>query len=169
MIGTFDALYCRISGGVMRVGRVDVRALVKKDFDDRGAADGLALDVLDAVDGRGDRALVVAGDPLLHVLGAEAVVLPDDRDDRNVDLGENVGRHVEDREDSSQHDEHRHDDEGVRAREGEPNDPHRYNLGSPPASVLLLCALPSDYLSINLFTSGRSRGARHGALRRAHA
>ena len=77
----------------LRGRRLDVRAGLEEDLDDRDAGERLALDVLDVVDGRGEAALVVGDDALLHLLGRQAGVVPDDRDDRDVDVREDVGRH----------------------------------------------------------------------------
>ena len=75
-----------------------LRARLEEDLDDRDAGERLALDVLDVVDGRGEDALVVGDDALLHLLGREAAVVPDDRDHRDVDVREDVGRHPQDRQ-----------------------------------------------------------------------
>jgi hypothetical protein len=72
---------------------------MEEDLDHRDAVERLALDVLDAVDRRGEGALEVAGEALLHLVRRQAAVLPDDRDDRDVDLRQDVGRHLEDRVD----------------------------------------------------------------------
>src|SRR5205807_8757255 len=56
--------------------------------------------------------------------------LPDDRDDRDVDLGEDVDRRPRDGEHAPDGDQHRHHDERVRPAEGEADDPHRSTYGS---------------------------------------
>ena len=63
---------------------------------DRDAAESLRLHISYAVDVRRDRILAVGGDPLLHLGRREARILPNDRYDRDVDLGKNVGRHGHD-------------------------------------------------------------------------
>ena len=68
----------------------------KKTLMTADALERLALDVLDVVDRRGEAALVVGDDALVHLLGGEAAVAPDDRDDRDVDLREDVRRHAGD-------------------------------------------------------------------------
>ena len=57
--------------------------------------------------------------------GRQAGVVPDDRDHRDVDLREDVGRHVEQRERRRQDDQHRHHDERVRALERQLDHRHR--------------------------------------------
>ena len=58
---------------------------------------------------------VCAGDALPHFLRRQAVVVPDDADDGDIDLGEDIRRHVQQRERRRQDDQHRHHDERVRA------------------------------------------------------
>ncbi len=57
----------------------------------RDAVERLRLHVLDPSDARTHRVLAVGGDALLHFRCAQAGVLPDHRDDRNVDLRKDVG------------------------------------------------------------------------------
>ena len=83
------------------------------------------LDVLDVAHRRRQAALVLGRDPLAHLLRRQAVVVPDDRDHRDVDLREDVGRHVEQRERRRQDDQHRHHDERVRALERQLDHGHR--------------------------------------------
>ena len=111
-------------GRHLRRRRLDVGARLEEDLDDRDARERLALDVLDVVDGGGERALVVGDDALLHLLGRQARVVPDDRDDRDVDVREDVGRHPEDGDDAQDDDEHRHHDERVGAPQRQADDPH---------------------------------------------
>jgi hypothetical protein len=53
---------------------------------------GRALDVLDVVDGGGERALEVQHDAARHLVGRQASVLPDDGDHRDADFRENIDR-----------------------------------------------------------------------------
>ena len=115
-------------GGHLCVGHLHLRARVEEDLGDRHAIERLALDVLDAVDGRRQPALEEAGETLLHLVRRQATVLPDDGDHRDVDLGQDVGRHPQDRVDPADDDEHRHDDKGVRAPQREADDPHGFAL-----------------------------------------
>ena len=90
----------------------------KIDPDDRDAVVGLRLDVFDVVDVGGEAALEVGDDALLHFVGREAAVLPEDADDGDVDIGENIDRHGDDGGSAQDGDEDRHDDEGIGAAEG---------------------------------------------------
>ena len=80
-------------------GAGDVRALVQIDLLDADALVADGLDPRDVVDQRGQLALVQRQDAVLHVLGAHAVVGPDDRNDGDVDFRENVHRHAQCRAD----------------------------------------------------------------------
>src|SRR3989442_1508632 len=81
------------------------------------AGERLRLDVLDAVDGRGHRALGDGDHAALDLVRRESVVIPDDRDDGDVDLGEDVDRGSHDRQHAADGDQQRHHDEGVRPAE----------------------------------------------------
>ncbi len=79
-----DGLGCRRD---LRLGSRDVGSRLEEDLDDTAAVVGLALDVLDAVHGRRESALVVVDDPPGHVLGKQARVGPHRRDDGILDRG----------------------------------------------------------------------------------
>ena len=129
MIGTLLALYFMISGGTVPGGiertavcaiavslrdrLIGARARLQVDLDDRVAGDGLALDVVDVADDRREEALEVVGDALLHVLRRQAAVVPDHGDDGDVDVREDVGRRLLDREHAAERDQDRHHDERV--------------------------------------------------------
>ena len=102
------AVTCAVAASILAPGW-------KKILMTDDAGERLALDVLDVVDGRGERALVVRDDALLHLLGRQARVVPDDGDDRDVDVREDVRRHPEDRDRRHQQDDDGHHDERVRA------------------------------------------------------
>ena len=85
----------------------------KIDADDRDAAVRLRFDVLDVVDRGGQRSLEDGDDALLHLLRRKAAVTPDDADDRNIDVRENIDRHGDDGAYAQDGDQHCHDDEGV--------------------------------------------------------
>ena len=59
-------------------------------------------------------ALVDRDDPRRHLLGGQAAVVPDDRDDRDVDVREDVGRRPRDGERPDHQDQQRQHDERVR-------------------------------------------------------
>ncbi len=54
--------------------------------------------MLDIINGGGKRSLRDANDAVAHVFRYEAVVGPDDADDRNVDVRKNVGWRANDRQ-----------------------------------------------------------------------
>ncbi len=55
----------------------------------------LRLNVVDIVDRGGQRAFGQGDDAVGHIHGRQALILPDDADHRNIDVGENVGRGVQ--------------------------------------------------------------------------
>jgi len=61
---------------------------------------------------------------LLHLLRREAAVVPDHRDHRDVDVGEDVRRHAQHRRHADEDDEHRHHHERVRALQRDEDEPH---------------------------------------------
>jgi hypothetical protein len=68
-----------------------------------------------------------------------ARVVEDDRDDRDVDVREDVRGHPQDGHDAEDDDEHRHHDERVRALQRHSDEPHhrRFNApDTPPSSPL---------------------------------
>ncbi len=73
--------------------QIDVDVGLKVNLLDRDAVESLRLDISDAIDVRRDRILAVGCDALLHLGRRQARILPNDRHDRNIDLGEDVGRH----------------------------------------------------------------------------
>src|SRR3981081_1674391 len=80
--------------------------------------------MFDIVDRRREHAFVRPYDVALHVLGREAVVVPDHRNDRYVDTRKNILGRAENRQDAGDQDEDRKDDERVRPTKGEIYDPH---------------------------------------------
>jgi len=116
----------------LRHGRLDLRPRVEEDLDVSEAVHRLRFDVLDVVDVSGERPLADRDDALLDLVRRDAGIGPDDADDGNVDLGQDVLRHRHDAEDPDQHDDHGADDEGVRASQRQTNDPHRRK---PPVRV----------------------------------
>ena len=67
-------------------------AFLKEDFDDAVAVERLRFDVLDVADLRRQCALVVVDDAAGHVVRQQAVVGPNDADDRDVDVRKDVSR-----------------------------------------------------------------------------
>ena len=84
----------------------------------------LGFHVLDAVDVRADRILAVGSDALLHLGRAEAGVLPDHRNYRNIDLRKNVRRHRIDRADAQEQYQRSNHIECMRKPQSEANDSH---------------------------------------------
>ena len=83
----------------------DVDALLEEDFDDAVAVERLRFDVLDVGDLSGQRALIIVDDAARHVVRQQTVVGPYDADDRNVDVGEDVGRRPQRRQDAEDRDQ----------------------------------------------------------------
>ena len=82
----------------LRQREIHLHVRMEEHADDRDALVRLRLDVLDADDVRRERALEVRDDAALHLLRRQPVVLPDDADDRNVDVGKDIHRHRRDRD-----------------------------------------------------------------------
>ncbi len=101
--------------GELRDRGIDLGARMEEDFDDAEAGKRLRFHVLDIVDGDGEAALGADGDGFGHFLGRDAAIAPDDADHGDIDLREDIGGHAEDGEHAQNHDQHRHDDEGVGA------------------------------------------------------
>ena len=108
----------------LRERRGQVGAAVEEHLDHGHAVVRLRLDALDVVDRGRHAALEIGDDPAFHLLGGEAVVAPDDADDRDVDVGEDVGRHPHDRQRADDQDQERQHDERVRAAQGKLDNPH---------------------------------------------
>ena len=94
-------------GRYLRHARVHVGARLKEYLDDRGAAVGLCLHVFDVADHGRQRTFEIAGEPILHILRRQAVVLQDHTDDGNVDGREDVGGRLVNGHAAQNDDEHR--------------------------------------------------------------
>ncbi len=112
-VGRQNAQDRLLDAGHLGDGLLNLDVGLEVDLDDAHAVHGLALHVLDAVDRRGHGAFGHVDDALLHVVGRDARVRPDDADDRDVDLREDVRGHREERQDAQHEDEHGHHHEGV--------------------------------------------------------
>jgi hypothetical protein len=115
---------CRIRRG-LGDRAIDVGARVKEDLDDRDAVQRLRFDVLDVLDIGCERAFIVRGDALRHVLCGESVVGPDDAHHRNVDVRKDIRRRSHDRERADQEQQEREDNEGIGPAKGQSDDPHK--------------------------------------------
>ncbi len=74
----------------------------------------LRLDVLDVIDQRGQGAFGLEDDAVRHFLRIEAAVVPNDADDRNIDIRENVGGRREDDQRPENQQQQRKYNEGIR-------------------------------------------------------
>jgi hypothetical protein len=105
-------------------GEGDVDRGLEVDADDGDALIGLGLGVLDVVDGGGEGALADGDDAAFHLGGRQARVAPDDGDDRDIDVGEDVLGGLNGRTNAEQEDQERHDDKCVRTPQRQLYDPH---------------------------------------------
>ncbi len=112
------------SGGHLRQGLGDIDVLLKENLDHAVAGERLRFDVLDIGDLGGQVAFVIIDDAARHVVGRQTIISPHHADDRNIDVGKDVGwrgnrrAHAENGDDDGQH------DEGVGASERGEDDPH---------------------------------------------
>jgi len=81
------------------------------------------------VDGGGEGALTNGDDAAFHLCGGEAGVSPDDGDDWDVNVGEDVFRGLNSRANAREEEQEREDDEGIGSPEGEFNNPHETSKG----------------------------------------
>ncbi len=105
-------------GGDLRDRHIDLDVGMEVNLDDRVAGVGLRFDVLDVVDVRGEAALEARDDALLHLVGRQARIHPEDADDGNVDIREDIDGHGDDGSAAQDGDQDSHHDEGVGAAEG---------------------------------------------------
>ena len=105
-------------------GQIDLHAGLKVDFDDAYAGVGLRLDMLDVVYGGRKRTLADADNALGHVVRVQTVISPDDTDDRDVDLRQDVSRRRHNGGDAGDQNEKRDNDKGVGSSQRDFNQPH---------------------------------------------
>ena len=86
---------------------------VKKYLYHAHAVERLRLDMLDIVDRGCQGALKTDSDALGHLFRGKTVVAPDRHDDGNIDVGEDVGGSVVDRQRAQNQNEQGHHHEGV--------------------------------------------------------
>jgi hypothetical protein len=123
-------------------GEVDIDVRLKEDLLHGDAVERLRLHVLDAGHARADRILAVGAHALLHFGGAQPRVLPDDVDDRNVDLGEDVDRHDGNRRQPEKQNEHGQPEERVRKSQRKSNQAHGCALISLMFGMMPISTLP---------------------------
>ena len=80
--------------------------------------------MFDVIDGGGENAFVNGSDSPFELLGIETGICPDDGDYRDIDVGEDVSGGTKDDNRADQQDQQCQNDKGVRAREGDSDDPH---------------------------------------------
>ena len=125
---------------------------LKINLDDRNAVERLGLNMLNVVD-RSRKGTFRNGDNAVrHVRGREAGVVPDNADDRNIDIGKNVGRGIHDRDRPKNEKKNCENDEGVRPSEREADNPHllevllnrqkrHFPVAPPPRRLTSRCVL----------------------------
>jgi hypothetical protein len=102
----------------LRLRGIDVDSRLEEDFDNAHSRKRLRLDVFNIIDRGGEDAFVRRDNSAGHIVRRQAGVAPDDRDDRNADVGENIGRRSDRRKRPENHDQYRHDHESVGTRKG---------------------------------------------------
>ena len=103
--------------GDLRVGGADVDIGLEEDLDDADAVIGVGDDMLDVVDGRGQRALERRRDASGHLVRRQAGIVPDHADHGDADVREDVGRRAQCRKRTQQHQEQRQHDESIGSAE----------------------------------------------------
>jgi hypothetical protein len=104
---------------------IDVDVGLKVDLFDTDAGQNLRLDVPHVVDARADRIFAVGRYPLLHFFRREARVLPDQRDDGDVDPRKDILGRAQDRARAKHQHGQRHDIERMRIFQSKAYDPHQ--------------------------------------------
>jgi hypothetical protein len=97
----------------LRNSLLNIRSRLQEHFDNRHSIERLRFDVLDVIDGSGKRSLCDAYNPVAHVLRDETVIVPDDADDWNVDIRENIGWGSNNRQHPQNQDENGHNHKRV--------------------------------------------------------
>ena len=101
-------------GGDLRDGVGDVDLRLEVDFDDGDAVQRLRFDVLDIVDGRGQRALAQVDDAVGHLFRRRGRCNCQTMATTGILIfGKDIGRHVEDGERTENHQQERKDSKGV--------------------------------------------------------
>src|SRR4029077_19719652 len=108
---------------------LNARGGLQEYLDDSYSVQRLRFDVLDIVDRSGERSLCDANDPVSHVLRYEPVVTPDNADNRNIDIGKDIGRGAKDGERTHDQDKYGQHHKGIGPLQCKSDDPHR--ISSP--------------------------------------
>src|SRR4029077_13132499 len=85
---------------------LNVRGWLEEHLDNSDSVQRLRFDVLNIIDGSGKRPLCDANNTVTHLLRDEAVIVPDDADNRNIDGRKNVGWRADNREPTQDQDEY---------------------------------------------------------------
>jgi hypothetical protein len=104
------------------LGGSDVRSLLEEDLDDAPTVKRLAFDMFDVANRAGQLTLVVVDDPARHILRGQSVIRPNDCDDRNLDVGKNIGGRANRGEYTEYENQDRQNHEGVWPLQGHQND-----------------------------------------------
>ena len=168
-------------GGHLRHRHVHARAGMEEDLGDAAAVHGLRFHVIDIGDHGGKRALIGRSDALFHFFGAQAGIIPQRGNHRDVDIRENVGRRAQNDQRADEQDQKRHHNERVGALQRDINYPHLagellktrrrfiersllalFDYLSSAAGQLrqLWCRVPSALAGASFDVSGLPQGAR---------
>ena len=88
-------------------------ALMEKDLHDRNAAQRLRFDVLDIINGGGKNSLVVKNNSVRHVLRGQSRVVPDDADNWDINVWEDVCGRAQNGDRAQYEQQNRHHNEGI--------------------------------------------------------
>src|SRR5262249_20658061 len=97
---------------------------LQKDSDDGLAIESDRFQVLYIVDQSGQTSLIRSCDAALDVFGVEAGKLPRNRDNRNVDIREDIGRSPAQHDGAEDQYQQRYDDESIRPVKSDSDYPH---------------------------------------------
>jgi hypothetical protein len=111
--------------GDLGVGAIERGTRLQIQLDDALAVDAGGFDVLDAIDESSGDFFEGGGDAAFDLNGREAGVLPGDRDDRNINVGKDVGGSAQDENRRRDEDEDREHDKRVGSIQREPDYAHR--------------------------------------------
>src|SRR5438046_9617693 len=92
-----------------RIAQLNIHIVLHEYLNHSSSIQRLRFNVLYLVNGCSKRALRYANDAVGHVLRNHAVKIPDNADDRNVDVGENIRGSTHDCEPTHDQDEYGHD------------------------------------------------------------
>ena len=105
-------MVCGATAETCDCGQADIGGGLEEDLDDADAGQRLAFDMLDIVHRGGQDALEGRDDAAGHFRWRQAAIIEDDADHRHVDVGKNVGRHVQGRQRPEDQDQEGEHDEG---------------------------------------------------------